>query len=225
MLAIIPARGGSKGLPRKNVKLLNGKPLIAYTIEAALLAKGVTRVIVSTDDEEIAKIAVQFGAEVPFMRPEYLASDNSRSIDVYINILEEIQKRENKFYEEFIVLQPTSPLRNSKDIDEAISIFKNQNADSVVSYCLEHHPLNWHKYITDEGKFIDIFDNTLKNRQDEKPTYFPNGAVYIFKSNLIFKGVYYTENSYAFIMERNRSIDIDTIDDFELVEWILKNKK
>ncbi|MGO4699643.1 hypothetical protein AB4Z50_36195, partial [Paenibacillus sp. 2TAB26] len=130
---IIPARGGSKGLPDKNIKMLNGKPLIAYTIEAAISAKYVSKVIVSTDSEKIAAVAISYGAECPFMRPDHLADDNSRSIDVYRYTIKELENKEDILINEFIVLQPTSPFRTGQDIDDAIKLFKDRNADSIVS--------------------------------------------------------------------------------------------
>ncbi|WP_419869056.1 acylneuraminate cytidylyltransferase family protein [Chryseobacterium sp. CT-SW4] len=224
MIAIIPARGGSKGLPGKNLKRLNGKPLLAYTIEAAKNVSQISRVIISTDDKEIAEIAVKYGAECPFMRPGYLANDEAKSIDVIKFTISELEKIENTLIDTLIVLQPTSPLRASEDINAAINIFKNKNADSVISYCQEHHPITWHKYISEDGKFQNIFDDSLNNRQKEKPTFYPNGAIYIFKKDLILRDIYYSENSYAYIMPRNRSVDIDTIEDFEYAEFLLSKK-
>ncbi|MXV39003.1 acylneuraminate cytidylyltransferase family protein [Flavobacteriaceae bacterium Ap0902] len=225
MLAIIPARGGSKGLPRKNIKLLNGKPLIAYTIEAALAAKYINRVIVNTDNGEIGEIALKFGAEVPFMRSKELASDTAKSIDVLKDAIERLEKSSDKTIEEFVVLQPTSPLRAAQHIDGAIELFQKKKADSVISYCQEEHPIFWHKYLDEEGKFEDIFGKTLlQNRQEIRPSYYANGAIYIFNKNLIYKNTYYTENSYAYIMDKKSSIDIDTIDDFEYCEYLITRK-
>lgn len=224
MLAIIPARGGSKGLPGKNIKLLNGKPLIAYTIEAALQSKLITRVIVSTDDEEIAKVAKNFGAEIPFMRPSILATDEARSIDVFKYTIEELERNQNTI-NDFIVLQPTSPLRNAQHIDEAITLFKDQNADSVISYCREEHPIFWHKFINDDGSLEDIFtEKYVMNRQEIRTTYYPNGAIYIIKRNLLDKQELTGPKSFAYLMDRNYSADIDTIDDFSFVEYIINTK-
>ena len=226
MLAIIPARAGSKGLPGKNIKLLQGKPLIAHTIEQALKAKNVSRVIVSTDDGEIARIALKYGAEVPFMRPKSLATDTALSVDNYIYTIKKLQKENNIKIKEFIVLQPTSPLRTSNDIDNAINLFYKKEADSVISYSKENHPITWHKQINNDLSFTNIFEDKLQNRQDIKTTYFPNGAIFIFKFNIISQKKYYTQKSFAYIMPRNRSIDIDTIDDFEYAEFLLqKNTK
>lgn len=226
MLAIIPARGGSKGLPGKNKKQLQGKPLIAYTIEQALNAKNISKIIVSTDDDEIAKIALQYGAEVPFMRPKYLASDTALSVDNYIYTIERLKGEYRINIEEFIVLQPTSPLRTSEDIDNAINLFFEKKADSVVSYTEEHHPITWHKQINKDLSFTNIFEDKLLNRQNIKTTYYPNGAIFIFKFELILQKKYYSNKTYAYIMPRNRSTDIDTIDDFEYAEFLMqKNKK
>ncbi|WP_048903612.1 cytidylyltransferase domain-containing protein [Pedobacter sp. V48] len=224
MLAIIPARAGSKGLPGKNIKLLHGKPLIAYTIQAAVSSENISRIIISTDSKEIAEVAVSYGAECPFMRPQYLADDNSRSIDVYQHVIEELEKRDGIFINEFIVLQPTSPFRTAEDIDNAINLFKNKNADSVISYCEEHHPIKWHKYIDKNGRFENLFENVASNRQLERTSYFPNGAIYILKRNLIESNNYYTENSFAYMMDKTKSVDIDTIDDFNFAEFLLATK-
>lgn len=224
MIAIIPARGGSKGLPGKNVLPLDGKPLIAYAIDAALKASYIDRVIISTDDEEIAKIAVQFGAELPFMRPSELASDTAQAIDNYIYTIDRLQQESGKAIEAFVVLQPTSPLRIAEDIDGAIELFHQKEADSVISYTPEAHPVTWHKYLDDEGRFVNIFDDNIQNRQANRVSYYPNGAVYVFRTEMIRQRKYYTDKSYAYVMPRNRSVDIDFIEDFEYAEFLLKRK-
>ena len=223
MIAIIPARGGSKGLPGKNIKPLNGKPLIAYTIEEALKTKNITRVIVSTDDSEIAEVAKKYGAEIPFMRPKSLADDTAKSIDVYNYTIKRLEEEENSEINEVIILQPTSPLRTSQHIDEAIELYFTKKADSVVSYCQEEHPVFWHKYINEEGKFEDIFEEDyLKNRQEIRPTYFPNGAIYILKKEMLSKGTYYSDKSYAYIMDSQFSVDIDTETEFNFVQFLMQ---
>lgn len=224
MIAIIPARGGSKGLPGKNVRPLNGKPLIAYAIEEALKAKHIDRVIISTDDEEIAKVAVQYGAELPFMRPVELASDTAQAIDNYIYTIGRLEEEGKEQIDAFVVLQPTSPLRVSEDIDGAIELFFEKNADSVISYCPEAHPVTWHKYLDEEGRFLNIFDDNIQNRQANRISYYPNGAVYVFRTSMIRERKYYTENSYAYVMPRTRSVDIDFIEDFEYAEFLLKRR-
>lgn len=226
MIAIIPARGGSKGLPRKNIKLLNGKPLIAYTIEAALRSQKVSEVIVSTDCEEIAKIAREYGAKVPFMRPDFLATDTATSLDVYKYMFDRLEEERNTIINRFIVLQPTSPLRTNVHIDEAITLFEEKKAYSVISFCKEEHPVFWHKFIDNSGRFEDVFTGDyIKNRQEIKPTYFPNGAIYIFNKAVLSTGKYYTNQSYAFVMNRWSSVDIDTIEDFEYADFLIQKSK
>ena len=224
MIALIPARGGSKGLPGKNIRPLNGKPLIAYAIEAALKAKHIDRVIISTDDEEIARVAVGYGAELPFMRPAELASDTAMAVDNYIYTIDRLEKEGGKPIEAFVVLQPTSPLRIAEDIDGAVELFLKKEADSVISYTKEAHPVVWHKYLDTEGRFVDIFDANIKNRQENRVSYYPNGAVYVFRTSMIQKRQYYTDRSYAYIMPRTRSVDIDFIEDFEYAEFLLNRK-
>ncbi len=222
MLAIVPARGGSKGLPGKNVKLLSGKPLIAYAIENALASRYISQVIVSTDDDEIANVAVKYGAINPFMRPSELATDSALAIDNYIYTIDRLNQSRMEKIENFIVLQPTTPLRLTEDIDGAIELFYEKKADSVITYCAEHHPITWHKYINSDNSFTAIFEDiNLKNRQENRPSYYPNGAAFVFKYSIIKRRLYYTEKSFGYIMPRNRSVDIDTREDFEYAEFLL----
>lgn len=224
MIAIIPARGGSKGLPGKNILPLCGKPMIAYTIEAAKQSKYIDHVIVSTDDQKIAEIALQYGAEVPFLRPDFLASDTAQAVDNYIYTIERLSKEWNTPIEEFVVLQPTSPLRIAEDIDGAIEMFMEKQADSVISYTPEAHPVRWHKYLDENNAFVDIFDTTIANRQDLKTSYYPNGAVYVFRFSMIKERKYYTDKSYGFVMPRVRSVDIDYKEDFDYVEFLMSRR-
>ena len=225
MIAIIPARAGSKGLPGKNLKLLNGKPLIVYTIEAALKAKSISRVVVSTEDIQIANVAKLAGAEVPFLRPKNLALDESLAIDSYIFTVEKLKIKDSIIIEDIVILQPTSPLRLSDDIDEAIQMFISKKAKSVISFTKESHPIAWHKYIETDNRIISIFEEKLQNRQEERVTFYPNGAIYVFNYNFLKQQKFFSEKSYAFLMPRNRSIDIDYIEDFQYAEYLLKNKK
>lgn len=228
MLAIIPARGGSKGLPGKNVRPLCGKPLIAYSIEAALGAKEVDRVIVSTDSPDIARVAGAFGADIPFMRPEELAQDASLAIDTYIYTVERIRREEGCAVDEIVVLLPTCPLRSSEDIDAAIRLFRAKSADSVISYYEAPHPVQWYKYMDDHGVLRSVLpeDGALANRQSERKSYLPNGAIYVFKYSMLKEQrVYYTDRSYPHIMPRNRSIDIDNIEDFDYAEYLLAKQR
>jgi len=224
MIAIVPARGGSKGLPGKNIKDLLGKPMIAYTIEEALKSKYITEVIISTDCKEIEEVAIKYGAKSLFLRPEYLATDSAKAIDNYIYTIDRLNKEFGYDIKDFILLQPTSPLRTVQDIDKSIELFKDKNADSVVSYTEEHHPIEWHKYITEDGKFENIFEEKLLNRQEIKKSYFPNGAVFVFDYELIKQGKYYSDNSYAYIMPRFRSVDVDTMEDFKYIEFLLQER-
>lgn len=224
MMAIIPARGGSKGLPGKNVRPLNGKPLIAHTIEVAKKARNIDRVIVSTDDEQIAFVAKQFGAEIPFMRPEFLASDTAKAVDNYIYTIDRLEREEGILIDSFVVLQPTSPLRIAEDVDGAVDLFIQKQADSVISYTPEAHPVTWHRYLDENGQFCNIFEDNINNRQANRISYYPNGAVYVFRTEMIRNKKYYTDKSYAYVMPRSRSVDIDFIEDFEYAEFLLRNR-
>ena len=227
MLAIIPARGGSKGLPGKNIRSLGGKPLIAHTIEAALNASSITRVICSTDSQEIADVANAVGAEIPFLRPAHLAQDTSLAIDNYIYTMDRLIS-EGMSGDTYCVLLPTAPLRTAADIDGAAKVFEDKHADAVISCYEAPHPVSWHRYL-DENGVLRSFEtklDSLANRQDEKISYLPNGAIYIFRHSIL-KNVrrYYTERTFPFLMAANRSVDIDTIDDFEYAEYLLSRKK
>ena len=230
MLAIIPARGGSKGLPGKNIKLLGDLPLICHTIKAALDSNLIDRVIVSTENDEIASIAKNCGAEVPFMRSIDLASDTSMVMDSYLQVVDMITKENSKLIESFVALLPTVPLRTSKDIDNAIQIFNDKNANSVISVVEASTPVYWHRSISKEGileNFLPEF-NALKNRQELKKTYLPNGAIYVFRTEVLRSTrEYYTSKTYPYIMPKERSADIDDKFDFEWARYLFKknNKK
>ena len=224
MLAIIPARGGSKGLPGKNIKLLGGLPLICHSIQAALKSNLIDRVIVSTEDNEIASIAKDCGAEV-FMRPANLALDTSMVMDTYLYVVDFIAKQNSKPIQSFVALLPTAPLRAPQDINEAIKIFNDKNASSVISVTEAPVPLDWYKRITKEGILENHSHefNAPNNRQEYKKTYVPNGAVYVFQTEVLRSTrQYYTEKTYPYIMPRERSADIDELLDFEWAEHLLK---
>jgi len=224
MIAIIPARGGSKGLPGKNIKNLNGKPMLAYTIEAALQSNEVSDVIISTDDEEIYNTAIKYGASKTFLRPPELAQDNSLAVDNYIYTADKLNVEYGYDTSSFVVLQPTSPLRTADDIDGAIKLFKQNDADSVISYTEAQHPLEWHKYIDESGRFENVFGDSIGNRQSSKLSYYPNGAVFVFSLNLIKQRKYYSDKSFAYLMPRSRSVDVDAIEDFDYVEFLMRKK-
>lgn len=220
MIALIPARGGSKGLPGKNIIDFDGKPLIAHTIDAALKAQSITEVHVSTDCPDIKALAIEAGAVVLSLRPPELAGDNAKAIDVYMHFIDEWQRDSGKDIAELVVLLPTCPLRKEEHIDEAVAMYTNKQADSVISYTQEHHPVQWHKYLRKDGSFENIFPETLENRQKERVSYFPNGAIYVLSTNLLSAGTYYSEKSYAYIMDRCFSVDIDTKEDLDFALYL-----
>lgn len=227
MIAIIPARGGSKELPGKNIKIINGKPLIAWTIETALSSNYIKDIIISTDDKKIASIAESYGGKVPFLRPSELAQDNSKAIDNYICTLEKLHDDFNFVEDEFIVLHPTSPLRLTDDIDSAIELFYKKRAESVISVTKLKHPIQWMVRINKNKTLYSFFDKDLleKNRQEFSKVYIPNGAIYILKYSLIKeKHTYYSARTYAYIMPPERSIDIDNSLDFEIAELLLRKQ-
>lgn len=228
MMALIPARGGSKGLPGKNIRLLYGKPLIAWTIEAALASRRIDRVIVSTDEEAIAAAGRSCGAEVPFLRPSHLAQDDSLAIDNYLYTVHRLQQEFHLKEDAFVVLQPTSPLRRPEDIDAAVDLFIQNKADSVISVTELSHPIAWTKTIRPDGTLRDYFDTeeVVKNRQAYQPVYIPNGAVFVLRYSLLKRNyTYYSEKTYPYIMPPERSVDIDTLFDFELAEYVLGKKQ
>ena len=224
MLAIIPARGGSKGLHRKNVRPLGGLPLICHSIKTALASSSISRVVVSTDDKEIASIAKEYGAEVPYFRPTNLANDNSMVIDTYLHVLDKIAGETSHVVETFVALLPTVPLRLPEDIDNAVNIFEANNADSVISVTQTQTPIQWYKKITTKGllqNYLPEF-NSEKNRQEQQKTYIPNGSIYIFRTEVLrATRKYYTDKTYPYIMPLERSVDIDELIDFEWAEFLL----
>ncbi len=228
VLAIISARGGSKAIPRKNVKLLAGKPLIAWTIQAALNCSSLSRMVVSTDDDEIAQICRECGAEVPFMRPAELAQDDSSHIDVIIHAVEWLMIHENWYPDYVMLLQPTSPLRNSQDIDAAIALAIQRNADGIVSVSeAATHPYLI-KGIKEDGRMFDFVEKPegYLRRQSFLPTYVLNGAIYLARREVILKEkTWYTERTYACIMPPERSLDIDTPWDFYLADLVLRDRE
>ena len=222
MLAIIPARGRSKGVPKKNIRTLGGKPLIHWTIEAAMKADRISRVILSTDDEEIAELCRPTGIEIPFMRPEELAQDNSLAIDNYLYTIERLRNDSQYEDDEFTVLLPTVPFRTSKDIDDAIKIFYENNSDSVISCNKLSKPIDWMFSIDEKGIIKPQVKKKLKNRQESKMTFVPNGGIYVFKYSLLKeKYSYYLDKTHAYIMPDERSLDIDTKNDFKIADFLM----
>ena len=219
-LAVIPARGGSKRLPRKNVLDLAGKPLISWTIESAKKSKYIDHCIVSTDDTEIAAISKKFNADV-LIRPCELATDTATSIDVVIHVIES----QNKKYDYVILLQPTSPLRTAHHIDEAIELLFEKNACAVISVCETDHSPLWSNTLSEDGSLYDFIRDDIKGKrsQDLSIYYRLNGAIYIYEVKKI-KSIGecpYSEDSYAYKMNIVSSVDIDTYLDFDYAEFLM----
>lgn len=224
-LAIIPARSGSKGLKDKNIKLLNDKPLIAYTIEAALTTKIFEEVMVSTDSSHYAEISRRYGASVPFLRKEELARDNTSSWDVVKQVLEDYKKM-GIVFDKCVLLQPTSPLRTKDDIINAINLYQEKNAETVVSVCETEHPAQWCFTLEDGNSMINFSKSPYRNmrRQELPKTYHENGAIYIVDAKKIMEKDYdiYQNRCFAYIMGGKSSMDIDNQEDFDKAEYYLK---
>ncbi|MFF5996799.1 acylneuraminate cytidylyltransferase family protein [Lysinibacillus sp. KU-BSD001] len=218
-LAVIPARGGSKGVPRKNIKLLAEKPLIAWTIEAAKKSKYITTTIVSTDDEEIYAVAKEYGAEVPFMRPAHLAADDTPGVAPILHAIEQCPG-----YDYVVVLQPTSPLRTTEDIDGAIEkILENELAFCVSVVEATQSPY-WMYTFKEHGVMQPLIDTPLVvRRQDLPKAYILNGAIYVAKVEELKKTKnFLTPTTIAYEMPEERSFDIDVERDFFVCEWMMK---
>jgi CMP-N,N'-diacetyllegionaminic acid synthase len=228
ILAIIPARGGSKGIPRKNTKDLSGMPLLGYTAIGALESKHISRAIISTDDVEISAVAQYFGLEVPFLRPDFLAKDNSPSLPVFQFTLSELERRESYTPDYVVVLQPTSPFRNSTHIDEAIEQYLNSDADSLVSIMKIPHNMSPFSAMQkdDDGYLHYLTDlNELNNQRQNKPIYFArNGAaIYITTpTNILANNSLFGKKIVGYEMSKLDSIDIDDEEDWTLAEALLE---
>ena len=219
-LAIIPARGGSKRLPRKNILDLCGKPLISWSIEATLKSKYISKVVVSSDDEEILNISSNFGADI-IKRPYELANDTATTFDAIKHTINNLEK-----YDYIVLLQPTSPLRNENQIDEAIELLEEKQADAIVSVCeMDHSPL-WSNTLPKDGNMNNFLRDEVLNKrsQDLEKYYRVNGAIYICKTDKLLenKSFFLKDNIFAYIMDRKSSIDIDEEIDFLLAERVLK---
>lgn len=225
-LAIIPARSGSKGLKDKNIKPLNGKPLVAYTIEAALESEIFDEVYVSTDSEEYAKIAVKYNASVPFLRSRENATDTSSSWDVVREALK-LYEQMGKTFDMVTLLQPTAPLRDAEDIKRAYGLYMNKKANAVISVCeVDHSPL-WCNILPDDlslNNFIDT--NILRSPRQMLKTYYRlNGGIYMVNVSYFIKegeAGLYSDGCFAYIMDKKRSVDIDDEFDFYMAEALIK---
>ena len=223
-IAIIPARSGSKGLPDKNIKLLHDKPLLAYSIEAAEKSGLFDCIHVSTDSERYEQIAREYGADVPFLRNEELSGDTAGSWDVVRWVLRQYAARGQRF-DIVTLLQPTSPLREAEDIKQAYHLFEEKAADAVVSVCeMDHSPL-WSNTLPEDGRMDGFLDQVADAGRQQLPTYYRiNGAIYMLRTALLAEGApgLYREGTYAYVMPKERSVDIDDALDFAIAETILK---
>ncbi|MFJ8089697.1 cytidylyltransferase domain-containing protein [Lysinibacillus sp. NPDC095746] len=221
VLAIIPARGGSKGVPRKNIKELAGKPLIAWTIEEAKKSKYIDRIIVSSEDKEILQVAQKFGADVPFVRPANLAEDTTAGIEPVLHALEHFSD-----YEYVVMLQPTSPLRLVEDIDGCIEQLLQENGEFCVSVCEVGQSPYWMYTLDSSAKMQPLLkqQTLITRRQDLPKVYTLNGAIYLANIDLLKQTRnFITEETIAYVMPVERSYDIDTEEDFKICEYLYTN--
>ena len=224
-IAIIPARGGSKRLPGKNIKLLGDKPLIAWTIEAAIKSNIFDHVFVSTDDKEIASVSRDYGAKVPFLRPAELSSDTATTNDVVFHLVEWFEEKYNQKVSNICILQPTSPLRSAKHIIEAFEEMISKQAKAIVSVCKLEYPIQFCNKLGVDGSMAGFIDSSnIKRTQDLDPIYRLNGAIYILDRSYVNRmNELYGVATFAYIMDSKISIDIDTQDDFNLAKFIFNN--
>ncbi|MDD4271852.1 MAG: acylneuraminate cytidylyltransferase family protein [Patescibacteria group bacterium] len=225
-LAIIPARGGSKGIPHKNIRKFNGRPLISYTIAQAKKSKFITRVAVSTEAENIAAISKKYGAEVPCLRPKSLAKDNSKAVDAVLHLLDYLKTKENYVPDYIVALQVTSPMRLVEDIDGAISLLLKRKADAVVSLCATEQLL----YIKDKKDLLKMVSDEkfLKstNRQELLQTYKLDGSmVYAIKTKVFLKEKSFLAGKLiGYVIPRWRALDLDEPQDFVVSELIFRHR-
>lgn len=227
VLGVIPARGGSKAVAKKNIKFIDGKPLIAWTIEASKSSKIRDSFIVSSDDPEIMEVAKRHGAQVPFCRPAELATDSAGSLGVMQHAILWYEENNGCKIDVAIMLQPTTPFRTAGDIDEAIRLMENEDVESVISVVDVggHHPARM-KYLIDGFLEDPTFCEAIENqpRQELKPMFLRNGAIYATRRDTIFSGSFKGKACKALVMDAERSVNIDTIDDFEFAQWIASRR-
>jgi CMP-N-acetylneuraminic acid synthetase len=227
VLAVIPARGGSQGIPRKNLHPLGGRPLLDHTIQPCKRAQRVTRLILSTEDSEIARVGHELGVEVPFVRPSSLASHTASSIDVVLHALRTLEQEEGEQYDATLLLQPTCPFRTAEDVDGALRLLMETGADSVISVMDvgAMHPARM-KYVED-GRLIDPpFAEERENqpRQELRPMVIRNGAIYATRREALVAGSFKGTHSRAWHMPFERSVNIDSAEDLLLAEHLLTRR-
>lgn len=228
VLAIIPARGGSKGLPRKNIRPMCGKPLIGWSIEKAGKSRYLDMVLVTTDSQEIATVAAQFGAHVPFLRPQELATDQSSTYDAIRHALRHLEENESKRFDLIVLLEPTSPLREDDDIDRMLEklVAAQDDFDSIISVGeVDEHPSLIKRLV---GPRMEPFCPELAQttrRQDNAPAYFPYGVAYIAKTSaLLEQNTFYTSRCTHFNIKPYQNVEIDDIYGFLCAESIMKHE-
>jgi CMP-N,N'-diacetyllegionaminic acid synthase len=229
-IGIIPARGGSKGVPRKNIANLAGKPLIAYTIEAALSAKLLSNVIVSTEDKEIAQVSKKYGVEVPFTRPEKLATDTAPMLPVLQHAVKEMETRTNQVFDIVVLLQPSTPLRLASDIDNGIKLLHDTGADSVISIVdvNANHPFRMKRVVGDNilVNYIEQGFEDMRPRQTLPLIYIRSGDLYISRRDVIMKeDKIVGDDARAYIIPEERTVNIDKMSDFYFAEYLIKKQK
>lgn len=227
ILGIIPARGGSKGIPRKNLALLCGKPLVYYVIQAALASSHLTRTVLSSDDPEIIRVGREYGAEAPFTRPAELSTDSATSAAVAKHALEWMESEEGKRYDYVCLLEPTSPLRTPQDIDNAIELLLNAQADAVVSVSRIEAPHPVKTLVIAEGRLKPFFPSRWRPnllRQDLEPVYAVNGAVYCVKRDVLAQSTsFWGSSAVPYIVPAERSVNVDTLFDLKLAQALMEN--
>jgi len=220
VLAVIPLRGGSKGLPGKNIREVAGKPLFAWTWDEAKKSKYLDRIIVSTDDDEILDRVKQYGCDAPFKRPAELATDEAETIDVVIHALSIVERS----YDYVVLLQATSPLRTVSDIDNCISLCEQRRATSVTSVCQVEKSPYWMYKVDETNKMAPLLtvEDRPTRRQDAEVLYQVNGAVYVNQVNQLLKDRrFVTDATFAYIMPASLSIDIDTELDLAMMQYLI----
>jgi len=226
ILAIIPARSGSKGIKNKNIRNFCGKPLIGYVINQALQIKKINRVIVSTDDYKIATVAKKYGAEIPFLRPKELALDNSKVVDAILHLLKELKNKENYQPDVIILLQTTSPMRTINDINKALLLFTKSKADSLVSVCQTENLL-LAKNSRNELKILNTLFLKSSNRQELQHVYKLDGSmIYIVKTDKFLQSkTFFTGKLVGYEIPRWQAVDLDESQDYVVAEILYKNFK
>ena len=228
LLALVPARGGSKRLPRKNILSFLGQPLISWTIQAGLESKFVDRLVVSTEDVEISEVSKKWGADVPFLRRGELATDSAETFDVILDVLMKLDALGER-YDYLLLLQPTSPLRTTHHIDESIKLLLEKKANSVISVTEIDHPIEWTSTLPIDLSMDEFFSSPLMTtRSQNYPTrYRLNGAIYLLRISCMLSNssLFLKNGAYAYKMEKQHSIDIDTVEDFIFAETIATNRE